>query len=261
MTELSEPLSVPTLRHFLAERPFHLALSAGFFGFYAHAGLLSALEENNLLPASISGASAGALVGGLWAAGLSSARIEQELAELRREHFWDPRVGFGLLGGRLFLSKVDSLVQGRTFGDTRVAFAASAWDVRLRSTVSLQSGALAPAICASCALPGLFHPVRVGGRLYLDGGVADRPAHAWLPAGRAVLYHHLPTTSPWRLQSPELPARSGMVTVVLPGLPRPGPFHLHRGPVALREVRARVRALLDVPVQDSGCVLTGARRA
>jgi NTE family protein len=245
----------PTLHEWLAERPFHLALSAGFFGFFAHAGLLSALEERNLLPASISGSSAGALVGGLWSSGLSSTRLRQELVALRREHFWDPRPGLGLLEGRLFRARVEGLLQCPSFSDTRVPFAASVFDVLARRTVSIRTGPLAPAICASCALPGMFHPVRIDGRVYLDGGVADRPAHAALPEGRAVLYHHLQSRSPWRLRQPAWPERADMVTVVLPDLPRPGPFHLDRGPRAFDEVRARMRTLLKERVRDTGGVL------
>src|SRR5947209_13663229 len=94
------------LRDWLAEAPFSLALSAGFFGFFAHAGFISALEDAGLVPDSVTGSSAGALVGGLWASGTPAARIEAELRPLRREHFWDPAPGFGLLRGRLFRERV-----------------------------------------------------------------------------------------------------------------------------------------------------------
>jgi NTE family protein len=248
------------LHRWLAERPFHLALSSGFFGFFAHAGLLSVLEDRNLLPASISGSSAGALVGGLWAAGISSAGLRRELLALRRDDFWDPAPGIGLLAGRKFQSKVESLLPCRTFDKIRVPFAASVFDVRTRRTVSLKTGPLAPAICASCALPGMFHPVRLGGRTYLDGGVADRPALADLPQGRAVLYHHLESHSPWRLFGVEVPSREGMVTLVLNDLPRPGPFHLERGRFAFDQVRARTMALMDAPVEPAGCVLEAGLR-
>ena len=53
----------------LSEEPFTLLSSAGFFGFFAHAGLLAALEQTGLSPRRVAGASAGALAGGLWAAG------------------------------------------------------------------------------------------------------------------------------------------------------------------------------------------------
>ena len=56
----------------LREKPFTLVLSAGFFGFFAHTGFLQTLEELELVPDRVVGASAGALAGGLWSAGLSA---------------------------------------------------------------------------------------------------------------------------------------------------------------------------------------------
>ena len=66
---------MPTLREWLAEGPYTLAMSSGFFGFFAHAVVVSVLEEEGLPPARVCGSSAGALVGGLWAAGLPAARL------------------------------------------------------------------------------------------------------------------------------------------------------------------------------------------
>ncbi len=172
---------MPTLRDWLREAPFTLALSAGFFGFFAHAGVVSALEEEGILPARICGSSAGALVGGLWAAGLPASAIREELVALRREHFWDPRPGLGLLRGALFRSRLEALLPVRTFDECPRPLGVSAYDVLARRTVVLRGGPLAPALHASCAAPILFQPGRVGGRLYLDGGVLDR--HGLAAAG------------------------------------------------------------------------------
>jgi NTE family protein len=248
---------VPTLRQWLQEQPFHLALSAGFFGFFAHCGVVSVLEEQGLVPASISGSSAGALTGGLWAAGLTAHQMRAALIELRKHHFWDPHPGFGLLRGSLFRSRVEQLLPVAGFQDTRIPFAASVFDLRLMRTIVVRSGALAPAICASCALPGMFHPVWIDGHPCVDGGVADRPAHAALPQETRVLYHHLLSKSPWRSRAPHVPARSDMISLVLPGLPRPGPFHLDRGPNALEAARSHMRALLTAKISSG----TGRREA
>ncbi|MBI5532695.1 MAG: patatin-like phospholipase family protein [Deltaproteobacteria bacterium] len=249
-------MALPTLSAWLREQPFHLALSAGFFGFFAHGGLLAALEEQGLAPASISGSSAGALIGGLWSSGISTSRIREELAALRRQDFWDPAPGPGLLRGALFRARVERLLQTDSFDHTRVPFSASVFDLRALRTIVLRSGSLSTAICASCALPGMFHPVWIDGHPCVDGGVADRPAHAAIPAHARVLYHHLASQSPWRARAPAVPVRPHMVAVVLPGLPRPGPFHLERGTTAFDAARARTRTLLDVTVDPrDGTVL------
>jgi NTE family protein len=238
---------VPTLREWLAEGPFTLGLSSGFFGFFAHAGVLSVLEEEGLVPARIVGSSAGALAGGLWAAGLPAARLREELLALRREHFWDPRPGLGLLRGALFRARLEAALPARTFEECPRAFAVSAFDLLARRTAVLESGALAPAIHASCAAPFLFQPVRIGARAYFDGGVLDRHGLAPLRGGERVLYHHLTSRSPWRRRSSpalRIPERPSLRAVALEGLPRLGPFRLERAAEAMARAADGMREAL-----------------
>src|SRR3954467_4624198 len=104
---------VITLRDWLRADPFTLAMSSGFFGFYAHAGFLSVLEDEGLLPARVCGSSAGALVAGLWAAGLSTTQIRERFIALRREQFWDVGVGLGVLRGARFRALLEALLPVR----------------------------------------------------------------------------------------------------------------------------------------------------
>jgi NTE family protein len=242
---------MPTLREWLRERPFTLVMSSGFFGFFAHAGVVSVLEEEGLRPARITGSSAGALVGALWGAGVPAARIREELLVLRREQFWDLRPGLGLLAGALFRALLERVLPVRNFEESPVPLALSVWDVLARRTVVLDDGPLAPAIHASCALPVLFHPVRHGGRLYADGGIADRPGLAAVGEGERVLYHHLTARSPWwRRNSAALrvPERRGLRSIALTGLPRLGPFRLARGGEAMDRAAAGAREALARPL-------------
>src|SRR5215475_7442622 len=123
---------MPTLHEWLRQRPFTLVMSSGFFGFFAHTGVVSVLEEQGLRPARIAGSSAGALVGALWGSGIPAPRIREELLELRREHFWDLRPGLGLLGGRKFRELLERALPVRTFEETPVALALSVWDLLAR---------------------------------------------------------------------------------------------------------------------------------
>lgn len=245
---------MPTLREWLAAGPYTLGLSSGFFGFFAHAGVVGVLEDEGLLPAALCGSSAGALVGGLWGAGLPAGRLQAELLALRRADFWDPAPGLGLLRGGLFRARLEALLPAATFEACPRSVAVSVYDLGTRRTVVLRSGPLAPAIHASCAAPVLFQPVRLGERRYLDGGVKDRHGLAALdgppapPGGGRVLYHHLTSRSPWRRKdSPALrvPARPGLQAVALHGLPRLGPFRLERGEEAMRLAAEGMRAALD----------------
>jgi NTE family protein len=241
-----------TLREVLAEAPFGLALSSGFFGFFAHTGVLAALLDAGLVPVRVSGSSAGALVGGLWAAGLDMVDARRTLVGLTRDAFWDPAPGLGLLRGRKFRRLLDGLLPERTFGRTRVPLAISVYDLLTRRTAVIDDGAIAPAIHASCAVPVMFHPVRIGGRFYVDGGVADRPGLLGMPGGR-VFYHHLASRLS-RGRAAErrnaIPHRPGLFSLVLEGLPRPHPFELTSGPRTIDEAYARTRDALDRPVGD-----------
>ena len=67
------------LSDWLSERPFTLTLSSGFFGFFAHTGVLTALLERDLVPHRLTGSSAGALVAGCWASGADIALMKQKL--------------------------------------------------------------------------------------------------------------------------------------------------------------------------------------
>lgn len=253
--------AVPLLREWLAEKPFSMTLSAGFFGFFAHAGVMTVLEDAGLLPVRISGASAGALVGGIWASGANATTIRDELLRLRREDFWDVRPGLGLLAGRLFHSRVESLLPARAFEHCRVPAGLSVYDVLARSTRVVDRGPLASAIVASCAVPGLFHPVWLNGRPLLDGGILDRHGLAGMPTDTRVLYHHLASRSPWRRNgsaSLEVPDRPGMTALVIDSLPRLGPFRLERG-IRAFDIGARsAKEALGLPISGNVVRVPGA---
>ncbi len=242
--------SMATLRQWLEAGPFALAMSSGFFGFFAHAGMLSVLEEASLLPARVTGSSAGALVGAAWASGVDAGDFAKELLSLERRDFWDPGFGPGILRGRLFHERLERILRSETFDRCRVPFALSAFDVKTRSTHVLARGALNAAVRASCAVPLLFHPVTIEGRSYLDGGILDRPGLHGMPASEPrVLLHHLTSRSPWRHQL-ELPRRYGMITLAIEDLPRSGPFRLDEGRRAFHIARQATRRALERRIPD-----------
>jgi len=245
----------------LRQEPFELILSSGFFGFFAHAGVVQALEELALSPALVGGSSAGALVAGLWGAGLGAATIRDRLFALRRSDFWDPdpllgvagRRGPGLLRGDRFEQLLADALQAvgvRRFAECRIPVRVVAFDVAARRTVTLGDGELVPAIRASCSVPGMFQPAVIARRRLLDGGIADRPGIAAASAGARVLYHHLPPHSPWRRFTPSqngIPVRARLHVLHEPALPRLSPFHLHRGPRAFALARDMVLRTLAAP--------------
>ena len=242
--------TLPTLREWLTSEPFWLTMSSGFFGFYAHCGMLLALEEEGITPDGAAGSSAGALIAGLWASGLDAVSIRQTLLELRRQDFWDPAPGAGLLRGRAFRTILEQMLPVATFEECRAKAAMSTFDLFALSTRVLNSGPLAPAIHASCAVPLLFQPVWFNGRPCFDGGVLDRSGLAGVPHGQRVLLHHLASKSPWRLSPPEVPRRPNLTALIIPDLPRTNPFALNRGRDALERAYEATRRALSVPIEQ-----------
>ena len=243
--------AAPTLRDWLGAEPFSLGMSSGFFAFFAHTGVLGVLEEEGLLPRRAAGSSAGALVTGAWAAGVPAAGIADTLLGLDREHFWDPRPGFGLLAGKKFDALLRDLLPVHRFDECRIPVRLSVHDILARETRVMLRGDLPTAIRASCAVPGMFHPVWIGRRPYWDGGVSDRPGILGLEDGERLLFHHIESRSPWRKVDSEamrIPKRGNMVTLVLEGLPRSGPFKLHEGRRALGVALEAMLRALDQPV-------------
>jgi NTE family protein len=237
------PRAAMRLTDWLEDRPFTLAMSSGFFSFFAHTGMLGALIDRGHVPASISGSSAGALVGGAWAAGIPTDELAARLSSLRRDDFWDPAFGAGLLAGRKFDALLREMLPITSMRACRVPLRISVFAIAARATEVLHDADLAHAIRASCAVPGLFHPVRIGPRAYWDGGILDRPGLAGVPAGARVLYHHIAGRGP-------VPRRDHMVTLVLDGLPRSGPFKLDAGRRALALAGALTARALASDIVD-----------
>jgi NTE family protein len=141
----------------------------------------------------------------------------------------------------------------RTFAECRRPLTISVYDLARRRTRVLAEGPLALAIQASCTVPLLFHPRWLEGRPLLDGGIADRPGLAGVPAGARVLHHHLASRSPWRRQqslSMAVPRRAGLCALVIEPLPRLGPFRLAEGRRAYELARAATRAALALPASE-----------
>jgi NTE family protein len=149
-----------------------LALGGGAVRGAAHIGVLDVLDRAGLRPAIITGTSAGALVGALYASGMSPAEIAKVAQTLR----WARLVRPGRTRKALFeTSKLGSFLEtalgGVEFEDLPIPFAAIACDLTTGREVVLRSGPVASAILASAAIPGVFSPVERDGHLLVDGGL------------------------------------------------------------------------------------------
>lgn len=169
-----------------------LALGAGGANGFAHILMLEAFEALGLRPARIAGTSVGAVIAGLYASGRSAADIDAIAGELavRDSHAWrelllerkllrwlelfDPAIGRGgLVSSRAFLNALYGQRMPDTFEELHIPLSVVATDFWGRGQVVLEAGPLLPAVQASMALPGVFTPVRIDGRLLVDGGTVN----------------------------------------------------------------------------------------
>lgn len=165
-----------------------IALGGGGAKGLAHIPMLEVLDELGVRPHAIAGTSIGAIMGVLYASGLSAAEMREGITELTetprtlKELFdakelpaWLDFIDVEL--GRSSLLKVDSFLAelARTIGvscfeDLKIPLKVVAADFWARKEVVFQTGTIIPAIAASFALPGIFKPIVIGEQVLVDGG-------------------------------------------------------------------------------------------
>ncbi|MCM8768290.1 MAG: patatin-like phospholipase family protein, partial [Candidatus Omnitrophica bacterium] len=185
-----------------------LVLSGGAARGIAHIGVLKVLEELRIPIDCVAGTSMGAIIGGLWASGLTSFEIEQivlqadwerifkdrpprkvlslrqkQLAQVyptdfelgyKKGRFYLPR---GLIAGQQLIFLLRRLTlpvsQIEDFDRLPIPFRAVATDIVTGKPVVLKSGSLTETMRASMSIPGIFAPVEKGEYLLVDGGIVD----------------------------------------------------------------------------------------
>ena len=151
-----------------------LALSGGAARGMAHAGVIRALAENNIPIDFVAGTSAGALVGGAFASGMTLDQIEDLGRQMRWRHVGRMTVSrFGLQSNARLERYLRDRLPVTRFEDLRLPFAALATDLNSGAAVVMRDRGDVPfAIRASCAIPGLYVPViDEQGRKLVDGGL------------------------------------------------------------------------------------------
>lgn len=198
---------------------YGIALAGGGTRGAAHVGVLLALEEAGLLPCAIAGTSAGAIVAGLYAAGLTPCELKEQVQLLTRRgnRLIDPDYGGivrsvgqfvtgrpvslqGLIKGKRLEQYLCSLTGGKAIRDTRLPTILPAVDIETGDTIAYTScphntGALphvrwegdmllCRAMRASAAVPAVFRPVADAGMCLVDGGITDNlPVDLLLASG------------------------------------------------------------------------------
>lgn len=161
-----------------------LVLASGGAKGFAHIGAIEALEESGYEITSIAGASMGALIGGIYAAG-GLDKVKEWMYDLTdREVF--RLVDFtlsphALVKGNRLMDALKAIVPDCNIEDLEIPYCAVATDLKEGQEVVFRSGSLYDAIRASISIPMLFRPVEHGDMLLIDGGITNA-----LPLDRVV---------------------------------------------------------------------------
>ncbi|MFC1452066.1 patatin-like phospholipase family protein [Verrucomicrobiota bacterium] len=178
------------------KRKLGLALGGGGAKGLAHIPALEVLDKLELRPHCIAGTSIGAVIGALYASGISGERIREGVRRmvvtkgdsfrqalkkkdaLRWIEFLDLEFGRGgLFKGDKFIEFLYEALKASTFEELEIPLRVAATDFWTSEQVVLDSGDLLPAVKASMGLPGVFTPVKTGGRILIDGGAVNPLPH------------------------------------------------------------------------------------
>jgi len=151
-----------------------LVLSGGGTRGFAHLGLLQALNDSSIFPDIISGTSAGALAGVLYADGYNPKEILHLMNSGSRLDFMRPalpREGLLQIGGIIKILK--SSLRAKIFEDLKIPLYVTATDLNNGKAEYFSKGNLLDPVIASASIPVLFQPVMINDIYYVDGGVLD----------------------------------------------------------------------------------------
>ena len=151
-----------------------LALGGGAARGFAHVGVIQVLEEAGIRPQYVAGTSAGSLVAALYASGMSGAQLKQVAVAMQEAAITDwvlPLFNRGALKGDALAQYVNQQVQGRQIENMSLPLGIVATDLRTGDAVVFRRGNTGTAVRASSAVPGVFLPVKIGEREYVDGGL------------------------------------------------------------------------------------------
>ncbi len=151
-----------------------LALGGGVVRGLAHVGVLQVMEEQGIPIDFVAGTSAGSLIGAIYCAGLPVDQITAAALRMRWSSIasltWPAR---GFLSFNRMERRIIELVGDAVFSDLQRPLTIVATQLDTGQPVHIQHGRLAPAVCASCAVPGFITPVQFDGHWLGDGSLVE----------------------------------------------------------------------------------------
>ncbi len=151
-----------------------IALGGGASKGFAHIGILKVLKQHNIPIKVVAGTSAGAIVGSLYASGMSPDRLELEAEILGKTDLVDLTLSTsGFIKGDKLQNYINQKVGNRPIQQFPIRFTAVATDFSTGKAVAFNTGNAGQAVRASASIPNVFQPAVIGGRKYVDGGLSQ----------------------------------------------------------------------------------------
>jgi len=151
-----------------------LVLGAGASRGFTHIGAIKILEANRVPIHMIVGTSAGSFVGSLYAYGFNAFQLQSLSFSIEKGDIIDLTVpDKGFIKGEKLESYVNHMVSSTPIEKMRIPFYAVATDIQSGEEVAFASGNTGTAVRASCSIPGIFQPVKIGEKYYVDGGLVS----------------------------------------------------------------------------------------
>jgi NTE family protein len=151
-----------------------ISFSGGGTRASAHIGVIAALQECGITADFVAGTSGGAIVGSMYAAGLSVEQMMDFVAQGKLSKLFQPSLPNRGLTSLDFLGKLlDQYLTKDSFESLDIPLTVVASNLNTGRRSFFSSGSLYPAIMASCAIPAVFKPIEINQELYVDGGIFD----------------------------------------------------------------------------------------
>ncbi|WP_148714998.1 patatin-like phospholipase family protein [Chitinolyticbacter meiyuanensis] len=169
----TQPTPVPLPKP-LPQLKVGIALGGGAAKGFAHIGVIKMLEANGIKPAVVSGTSAGSVVGALYASGMDAFQLQEQSFSLDESRIRDVSLlSGGLVRGQKLQDYVNELVKQKPMEKFAKPFAAVTTELETGRRTVFVKGNAGMAVRASSSIPGVFEPVLINGKRYVDGGVVS----------------------------------------------------------------------------------------
>lgn len=157
----------------MTKQTYGLALWWGWAKWYAHIWAIQYIEKHDIVIDEISGASMWAIIGAMYASGISPQLMKHIFSELSYAKLFDGSIDVGVFGGKKLTKRLESVFGDAQIQDCKIPLKIVACDIETGDKIVFETWSIVQALRASVAFPGLISPAEIDDKLLVDGGIVD----------------------------------------------------------------------------------------